>query len=60
VVWAGEGCVVPFEDSEVGSEVVVDGVFHRQVCDRERFLEPRREIVFCYMLDLICCEMEIP
>ena len=29
MIWAGEGRVVPFEEPEVRSQVVVDGVFHR-------------------------------
>lgn len=56
VVRTGQSRVVPFEDTEVRSQVVVYGVFHRHVCNRERFLEPQREVVFCYMFDSVCCE----
>jgi hypothetical protein len=55
VVRTGQSRVVPFEDPEVRPQVVVHGVFHRHVCDRERFLEPRREAMFCNMFDFVCC-----
>jgi len=48
-----EGCVVPFEDSQVRPQVVVDGVLHRQVRDREWFREPRRKVTFRDMFDFV-------
>lgn len=56
VVRTGQSRVVPFEDPEVRSQVVVHGVFHREVGERERFLEPWREAAFCNMLDFVRCE----
>ena len=40
VVWAGQSCVVPLVDSQVGSQVVVYGVFHLHVYDGEGFSQP--------------------